>query len=120
MRKTPQLRAFTIALLAAGLSGCGEDISCSSPEARQLVEQILLKDAEKAGLIGPNLPSLTHSLSAIITTEKGKTKTSCKAVLTMTFSVKGPPERSHSSDANITYAVEKTDDGRLYVTVYGL
>lgn len=111
---------FAALTLAIGLAGCGEELRCSSQETQQLVKQIALDDAKKAGLLTPGQPSISYSLGSIVTTEKGTTKTACKAVLTITFSVKGPPERSHSSDFNITYNVEKTDDGRLYVTVYGL
>ncbi len=115
------LLGCSILILSVALAGCGqEELSCSSPDTQQLVKQIALDEANKAGLLTPGQPSISYSLGSIVTAEKGTTKTACKAVLTLTFSVKGPPERSHSSDLNITYNVEKTDDGRLYVTVYGL
>lgn len=102
------------------LTACGEQLSCSAPETQQIVKQIASDDAKNAGLLTPGQPSISYSLGSIVTIEKGTTKAACKAVLTITFSVKGPPERSHSSDINLTYNAEKTDDGRLYVTVYGL
>ncbi len=86
------------------------------------MEQITNQEAKKSGIFEPDQPTVTLavSLTDIITTEKKSSKTSCKAKLTMTFTLKVSPEQVRRSDLNITYNVEKTDDGRLYVTVLGL
>ena len=119
-RQPLSLCAFFI--FSTVLSGCGEELSCSAPETRQLVEQITNQEAKKSGIFEPDQPTVTLavSLTDIITTEKKSSKTSCKAKLTMTFTLKVSPEQVRRSDLNITYNVEKTDDGRLYVTVLGL
>ena len=48
-------------------------------------------------------------------------ETSREAKLTVTLSIDEPNDKGERSFYfDITYNVEKTDDGRLYVTVYGL
>jgi len=121
MNSSLRRRLFGCSILALSgiLVGCGEELSCSSLETQQLVEQIALGEAKKAGLLTPDRPSISFSLSEIITTDKLKAKTICKAKLNMTMAMQGPPE-GNRSELMITYNVEKTDDGQLYVTVYGL
>ena len=108
--------------VTTALVGCGEELSCSAPETRQLIDQLTNQEAKKSGIFEPGQPlvTLAVSLADIITTEKKTSKTSCKAKLTMTFTLKGPPEQVRNSDLSITYNVERTDDGRLSVTVHGL
>lgn len=112
--------AISIAIVCAGLAGCGEELSCSAHETRQLVDQIAMDEAKRGGALEPDRPTMTLSMSDIITTDKQKTKTSCKAKLTVTFTLRGSTEPPRSSDLSISYTVERTDDGRLYVTVQGI
>lgn len=108
---------FALPLL---LAACGNDLNCSSKETRQLVDQIVQGEAKKGGITGPNSATVTVALDDIITTDKQKAKTACKATLRMTILGPTAPEKAQTVDLNVTYNVEKTDDGRLYVTVFGL
>ncbi len=76
-----RIHFFAALTLAIGLAGCGQELSCSAPETQQLVKQIALDEAKKAGLLTPGQPSISYLLGSIVTTEKGTTKTACKAVL---------------------------------------
>jgi hypothetical protein len=92
------------------LVGCGDELSCSTKETRQLVEQIVQSQINTSYRFRP---STVFSLDDIITTDKQKARTACKAKLHTTDSIE-------QNNLDITYTVEKTDDGRLYVTVFGL
>lgn len=115
------LSVAALAILALPLAGCGEKLDCSADETHKLIHQIAEGHFRKAFAVPADqpIPGLSFSLSDIITREKDKNKAMCAAKLQMTLPKEG------NSDAlpinlNITYKLERTDDGRLYATVYGL
>lgn len=96
-------------------TGCSSSVpSCSDSETTDLVLQIATQELEKAKK-GLNITSnkLKYiGINTIITTDTDE-KTGfheCKAEL----------ESSSKATIPITYKVEKTDNGEIYVTVHGL
>jgi hypothetical protein len=69
--------------------------------------------------LGGNESPIKLSVNDIITSDKQTAQTRCKAKLTLTAVGPNAPN-GISQDMPITYMIEKTDDGRLYVTVFGL
>jgi len=125
--KRAGLSAAALAVLVLPLAGCGKNLNCSAEETRDLVYQIAGQSFRKAFNIPEDkpYPGLKFSLADIITREKAGNKAMCAAKLHMT----GPgdpkiiPNATTSvleQDADIPYTLERTDDGRLYATVYGL
>ena len=118
------LSVAALAVLALPLTGCGDKIDCSADETRSLIFQIVEKEFRR--IIPPNEnPELKFSLADIVTREKGKNKANCAARLHITMPV-NPRTMPNATkpfvehDMNITYNLERTDDGRLAATVYGL
>ena len=114
---------FVFSLLAATaiLAACGDELTCSSQETRQTIDQITRDHGKRTRFIVSDRVNVNLALNDIVTTDKKSAKTACKAKLTVTLSIDEPNDKGERSfDFNITYNVEKTDDGRLYVTVYGL
>ncbi|MBN9049374.1 MAG: hypothetical protein J0H78_07915 [Rhizobiales bacterium] len=125
--KRAGLSAAALAVLVLPLAGCGKNLNCSAEETRDLVYQIAGQSFRKAFNIPEDkpYPGLKFSLADIITREKAGNKAMCAAKLHMTVPVdpKIMPNATTSvleHDADITYTLERTDDGRLYATVYGL
>lgn len=114
-----KLRCVSVAsfCLLTILTGCGEELSCSATPTKQLVDQITRDQLKKQLPSGdPQPDQVVLSVNEIITTDKTKTRAQCKAKLQMSM----PGAGTAPVDTPITYHVEKTDDGRLYVTVFGL
>ena len=110
--------------IAVPLMGCGNQLDCSADETRQLIYQIAGKRYRDILALPDNWthPALKFSLVDIVTREKGQNKAVCAATLHLT----GPydPRAKSSSelverDNEITYQLERTDDGRLYARMYG-
>jgi hypothetical protein len=108
--------------LPAILSGCGDNLDCSADETRNLVHQIAGNEFKRQIGFSPDqeLPGLRFSMADIITKEKVKGKVMCGAKLHMVYPLDRKDGTIYERDFNVTYNVEKTDDGRLYVTVFGL
>ena len=102
------------------LTGCGDDLDCSAGQTRNLVYQIATNSLKRQ--VGPKLeqifPGLSLSLADIVTEQKANGKAMCSAQLHM--SVHAQDGTVRQSEMHITYRLERTDDGRLYATVYGL
>lgn len=118
------LSVAALTILALPLAGCGDKLDCSADETRGLVYQIAEKQFRQ--VIPPNeYPDLKFSLADIVTRETGKNKATCAARLHITMPV-NPQTMPNANkpfvehDMNITYNLERTDDGRLVATVYGL
>jgi len=114
--------------IAGPLMGCGNQLDCSADETRQLIYQIAGKRYRGIFAISDDwtYPDPKFSLVDIITREKGQNKTVCAATLHLTGPadphgkaryVPGPAVVERDND--ITYQLERTDDGRLYARMYG-
>lgn len=118
-----------IVFLALPIAGCGDELDCSAEETRKLIHQIAEKRFRDAFTLPADWssPDLKFSLADIITREKGKNKATCAAKLHMAAPA-DPDGRSFlvptkpvvEQDFDITYQLERTDEGRLYARVEGL
>lgn len=114
--------------VAAPLMGCGNQLDCSADETRQLIYQIAGKRYRDIFALPDDWthPDLKFSLVDIITREKGQNKAVCAATLHLTGPADPqgkasfiPGPRVVERDNEITYQLERTDDGRLYARMYG-
>ncbi len=123
------LSAAALIVLALPLAGCGKSLECSSEETRKLIYELAAKEFREAFDLPADWssPDLKFALLDVITREKGKTKTVCAAKL----HIAAPTDPAGKTglvlakpitekDFDITYQLERTDDGRLVVRVDGL
>ena len=110
-------------LVAAGflLTGCGPSVSCGDPVAVQTAEEIINGQLRKGGL-----KKMRVSLEAVrtLSVDRETGRRQCIAQVQITGAGKHRQPlmellRSRGQD-QITYTVEPTEDGNVYVTVYGL
>lgn len=104
---------YGVVLAALGLmSACSNNVpSCSDSQATDLVIEITKDEiASQYGQTRAN--ELTLTLDAIRTTDENEK--------TGAFDCAADLHSNEGSQFPITYTVETTDDGRVYVTVFGL
>ena len=116
-RRSRLLAAIGFSLI---LAGCGSDLDCSGQETRGLVNQIVEKEFKRQNAIPAEQPlgSLTLSLLDIVTREKTQGKLNCAAKLRIVTPIDA--QRSDTTDIDITYILERTDEGRLHASVRGM
>lgn len=98
-------------------------LNCASKETQELVIQITGEHENKlVGSLGAQRQNwndvrreIKYSLNEIRTTDKN-----LAGALTCAASLKGDAGKYGADTLSITYKVEKTSDGKLYVGVYGL
>lgn len=128
-------QAIVVALLAFGLSGCGDETpSCSSENVTDTVISLARKKITQEGqrTLDANLQQLaegTYSVEAIRTQNTSDTKVLCSAELhtAMKGNSLRPLEELRKNGINtnpvfpITFEAQRTDDGKsTYVTLHGL
>lgn len=89
----------------------GPDLSCSSSETESLVIQLLKKS--DVPQIAAMMSKVEIRLDNIRTTDKKSNALTCAADVLMTVQ----DTKAQIPSVSTIYKVEKTDDGRLYVTL---
>jgi hypothetical protein len=107
---------------AMGLCSCGNnEPKCSSPDTIATLQNIFEKNGIKAALAtGSGGGSGDISVVNIVTVDQKPNKASCKAALHIVLTLPSGEKKPFPNEQNFTYIAERTDDGKLLVTAYGL
>jgi hypothetical protein len=131
---------LVVVLLTVLGAGSTNEVACSSSGAKSLVIQLAKKPAtslletriwlthasseEQARMLKSTVEQISYDLDEIRTTSKDATTSAVNCAAKLSYELPplggGQNLQSQVTSEPITYKVEKTDDGRLYVTAYGL
>jgi hypothetical protein len=128
------INAIAICTLSTFLLGCGNDLDCASGSARDLIARIAKENPMMASLVFINAgkivgdgrtdaqilsdvkAKMTYTVDMIRMTAKDQTT----GAVACAANLRGEASGYGAWTKAITYKLEKTSDGQLYGTVYGL
>lgn len=124
-----QLKCVLIFSCVLVLSGCeGAKLSCTSPDATQLLEKIVREQIGKNIMVDSQNTKI--KVGAIKTLAAENKKASCAAELNFDVALRNgsdDPDQQRvkaaiedRSNTSIEYTIEKPDNGEIYISVSGL
>jgi hypothetical protein len=128
IRNKQMITALMIAtaVISFGISNANAAEDCSSPDTLEALNKIVDENAMQVIRNYAQPGNVEDKFINIITTDKTEFKTSCKFDIEMHFTGNKNQGKdftktwSETTGKQLHYTVEKTDDGRMIVTAYGL